>query len=110
MWRASGARACPDRVLLIQTELLRSERERERGREAEAARISGEIVGGGGGDVAAAVVWEGEVAGGSGGCGLGGFLSTKSGAHAFVLSVELLCVLSASAKFVVVDLRLDLKI
>uniref|UniRef100_A0A0E0QIW7 Uncharacterized protein n=1 Tax=Oryza rufipogon TaxID=4529 RepID=A0A0E0QIW7_ORYRU len=28
---------------------------------------------------------------------------------AFVLSVELLCVLSASAKFVVVDLRLDLK-
>uniref|UniRef100_A0A0E0IBQ0 Uncharacterized protein n=1 Tax=Oryza nivara TaxID=4536 RepID=A0A0E0IBQ0_ORYNI len=49
------------------------------------------------------------LAGGSGGCGLGGFLSTKSGAHAFVLSVELLCILSASAKFVVVDLRLDLK-
>lgn len=76
----------------------------ERGREAEAARISSEIIGGGSGDVAAAAVWEAgrcacfhgvapaadggsgfflhispAVVGGSGGCGLGGFLSTKSG-------------------------------
>uniref|UniRef100_A0A0E0AJY8 Uncharacterized protein n=1 Tax=Oryza glumipatula TaxID=40148 RepID=A0A0E0AJY8_9ORYZ len=57
---------------------------------------------------AAESAWR-RLAGGSRGCGLGGFLSTKSGARAFVLSVELLCVLSASARFVVVDLRLDLK-